>query len=78
MSTILETEIDGFTVTLERMRDDGDPARGEWTECYVAKGRAASSLAKAEDFGAIGDNDETPIREATLDRIRALAARHGY
>lgn len=74
MTTIATTTIDGFTVTIEPNEDR------EGVQCWVSKGRATSSLALVEDLGHVEDDREGTfgVREATIDRIRAYAERHGY
>lgn len=80
MSPVAETTLDGFTVTVERMKDENDPARGEWNDCYVAKGRHSASLACLEDFGYIEVDGgvNIPVKPQTLENIRAFAEKHGY
>jgi hypothetical protein len=72
--TLAETIIDGFTVSIEPNEDRPG------FNCWVAKGRASSSLAVVEDFGAISPDEagEVKVPQATIDRIRAFAEANGY
>lgn len=71
---MIKTTINGFDVTIEP--NDGR----EGVNCFVIKGRACSSLAVVEDFGAINYDEpgEVKVKNATIDRIRAFAEKHGY
>ncbi len=74
----LIAEVDGYSVELYRERDDNDPQRGEYVECWVTTpgGRFTNSLALLGDLGEFDDGPT--IAEETVDRIAALAQKHGY
>lgn len=79
MSDLPVTEIvSGYRVTVERCKDDTDPARGEWVDCWVtsAGGGHSNSLALLEDLGQFDDGPK--ITNQALHAIRLFAERHGY
>lgn len=79
MTTVaIEHSVSGYTVWVETMRDDCDPERGEWVECWVKNPRTGhtNSLALLEDLGAFDDGPK--ITNMSLTAIRRFAERHGY
>lgn len=74
--TIAETIIRGFTVEIVPNEDR------EGVNCFITRDHACSSLAKAEDFGTIGEPDErggeVKISDKALAEIREFAERYEY
>ena len=69
----MKKNIDGFECEIiENYDRDG-------TNCYVSKGRAASSLAYLEDNGGLArdDADDLPVPQSTIDRISRWAEANG-
>jgi hypothetical protein len=80
MKTLHKTTVDGFEVEIVKMSDENDPARGEWVDAYVSKGRHSASLAVIEDFGYIevDGGEDIKLAASTIDEIREIADAHGY
>ena len=66
------TKINGFTITFMQYDDTNN--------CYIEKDDYSSSLALAEDFGGIENQQGNflPINEPTLSKIISWAQSVGY
>lgn len=74
MTTIATRRFGHLTATIEPNEDR------EGVNCFVSAGRAASSLAVLEDFGALSPDEahEEAVAQSDIDAIRSWADGFGY